>query len=61
VALSPGRTEALPEEKLSANLLDAVAEIVHQGYGRLFDLGELRADINGWKSHRGMNVEYVFA
>ena len=42
-------------------LLDAVAEIVHQGYGRLFDATELRANLDGWKPNCSMNYEYVFA
>lgn len=43
------------------SLLDAVAEIVHQGYGRLFDASALRANVDGWQPNCSMNYEYVFA
>jgi hypothetical protein len=43
-----------------AALLDAVAEIVHKGYGRLFDASELRESLDGWRPNCSMNYEYVF-
>ena len=49
------------ETRQDGNLLDAVAEIVHQGYGRLFDASELRANLDGWQPNCAMNYEYVFA
>lgn len=42
-------------------MIDAVAEIVHQGFGRLFDATELRVALEGWQPHCSMNYEYVFA
>ncbi len=42
------------------NLLDAVAEIVHQGCGRLLNATEMRAALDGWKPNCSMNYEYVF-
>jgi hypothetical protein len=60
-ALRPGRNAAQPEENLSETLLDAITEIVHQGYGRLLDASELRAALDGWKPNCSMNFEYVFA
>jgi hypothetical protein len=42
-------------------LLDAVAEIVHQGYGRLLEASELKAALDGWQPNCSMNYEYVFA
>jgi hypothetical protein len=50
-----------PDKTAADRLLDAVAEIVHQGYGRLLDGGELRATLDGWKPNCCMNFEYVFA
>jgi hypothetical protein len=55
------RGEVPLKAALSENLLDSIAEIVHQGYGRLFDAGELRATLQGWQSNSLMNFEYVFA
>lgn|SRR5208282_189536 len=49
------------QTRQDGNLLDAVADIVHQGYGRLFDAGALRATLDGWKPNCSMNFEYVFA
>jgi hypothetical protein len=42
------------------NLIDAVAEIVHQGCGRLLNASEMRAALDGWKPSCSMNYEYVF-
>jgi hypothetical protein len=61
MASSLGRREAPSEENPSKKLLDAVAEIVHQGAGRLLDASELRATLDGWKPNCSMNFEYVFA
>jgi hypothetical protein len=61
MASSSERREASPDEKLPETLLDAVGEIVHQGYGRMFDVGELRATFDGWQPNCSMNYEYVFA
>ena len=61
IASSSERREAPLEEKLPDTLLDAVAEIVHQGYGRMFDIGGLRATLDGWQPNCSMNYEYVFA
>lgn len=60
-ASPPGPGGAVPGEGPCENLLDAVAEIVHQGYGRLLDAGELRASLGGWQPNCSMNYEYVFA
>ena len=49
------------QTRQDGKLLNAVAEIVHQGYGRLFDAGALRANLDGWKPNCSMNFEYVFA
>ena len=42
------------------NLIDAVAEIVHQGCGRLLNASEMRASLDGWRLNCSMNYEYVF-
>lgn len=49
------------QARRDGTLLDAVAEIVHQGYGRLLDASELRATLDGWQPNCSMNYEYVFA
>lgn len=43
-----------------ASVVDAVAEIVHQGFGRLLDPVELFGGLDGWKPHSIINYEYVF-
>lgn len=43
-----------------ASVVDAVAEIVHQGFGRMFDPGELIDALDGWKPNSIINYEYVF-
>lgn len=53
--------EASPGANPSMGLLDQIAEIVHQGYGRLFDADGVRAALDGWEPHGSMNYEYVFA
>ena len=50
-----------PGANPSMGLLDQIAEIVHQGYGRLFDADEVRAVLDGWQPHCSINYEYVFA
>lgn len=45
------------QTRRGGTLLDAVAEIVHQGYGRLFDANELRANLDGWQPNCSMNYE----
>lgn len=50
-----------PDKTTAANLLDAVAEFVHQGYGQLLDAGELRMTFDRWKLNGCANCEYVFA
>jgi len=45
----------------TAALVDAIAEIVHQGYGRLLDGYEMMVSLDGWKPNCSMNYEYVFA
>lgn len=58
-SMSP--TNAQPDMDVSISVIDAVAEIVHQGFGRLLDATELRAVLDGWRPHCSMNYEYVFA
>lgn len=53
--------EASPGANPSSGLLDAIAEIVHRGYGRLFTAAEVRATLDGWEPHGSTNFEYVFA
>jgi hypothetical protein len=55
------RKKETSEKDLSENLRNAVAEIVHQGFGQLLNASELRMAIDGWKSKTSMNFEYVFA
>lgn len=45
----------------AVRLLDAFAEIVHQGYGLWLDGSELRVTLDGWKPNCCVNYEYVFA
>ena len=61
---SSKRKAAQAEEMAAVRLLDAVAEIVHLGFGYLFDEAEaatLFGALNGWKPNCCMNYEYVFA
>jgi hypothetical protein len=61
MASSLGGGEASTEVSPADALLDAVAEIVHQGFGYMLDAGEVRAVLDGWKPNCSMNFEYVFS
>ncbi len=47
--------------QLESQLLDAVSEIVHQGYGDEFNIGEVWDSLSGWKPNCIGNYEYVFS
>lgn len=49
------------ENDSADSVVDAVAELVHQGFGQLIDVVQLRAAVSGWRPHSSMNYEYVFA
>lgn len=61
MAINMAKKPRSKQTRRNGSLLDAVAEIVHQGYGRVFDASELRAHLDGWQPNCSMNYEYVFA
>ena len=50
-----------PDRPGAESLLDAIAEIVHQGMGQMLDVSELITAFDGWKPNCSANYEYVFA
>ena len=50
-----------PQFDQESNLVDAIAEIVHQGYGHLINTAELRSAIDRWQPNSSMNFDYWFA
>jgi hypothetical protein len=50
-----------PQFDQESNLVDAIAEIVHQGYGHLINTAKLRSAIDRWQPNSSMNFDYWFA
>ena len=50
-----------PQSDQDKKLVDAIAEIVHQGYGHLINTAELRSAIDEWQPHCSTNFDYWFA
>lgn len=57
---SDDRDDDDDEQNRSEKLRAAIAEIVHQGHGQLFNADELRLKIKEWQPNCSMNFEYVF-
>jgi hypothetical protein len=55
------KRQRTPQSNREGNLLDAIAEIVHQGYGRLIDVNELCTVTDEWQPNSSMNFDYWFA
>ena len=55
------KKQQTPQSRQEGNLVDAIAEIVHQGYGHLINTAELCSAIDEWQPHCSTNYEYVFA
>ena len=55
------KKQQTPQSRQEGNLVDAIAEIVHQGYGHLINVNELKISRDEWQPHCSTNYEYVFA
>jgi hypothetical protein len=51
----------IEQNNMKARMLEAVAEIVHQGFARILDVSEVVACFDDWKPTCFLNYEYIFA